>query len=279
MQSRRVLSISRVLNRLMLYLAAIFIALYILIPIYLIAVLALSPREVISQYPKPFIPQDLTLDTMRFFLNSYGILDSVKNSILVAMITLLIALIIGAPAGYALARYIFPAKDTYRLMVLTTRAFPVVILSIPLITTYIRWGIDDTVSGVAFMHTAMALPTTILVTSSIFIAVSKDLEEAAMTMGCSRFEAFRRVALPLALPGLAGSALFTFLLSWNEVFAAAILTVNNRTLPALIIDSVLGAGAPLHFRFAGGFFIIVPALIIIFLIRRDLLTLWGVTGR
>ncbi|OGO71479.1 MAG: sugar ABC transporter permease [Chloroflexi bacterium RBG_19FT_COMBO_56_12] len=274
MQSRRVLSISRVLNRLMLYLAAIFIALYILIPIYLIAVLALSPREVISQYPKPFIPQDLTLDTMRFFLNSYGILDSVKNSILVAMITLLIALIIGAPAGYALARYIFPAKDTYRLMVLTTRAFPVVILSIPLITTYIRWGIDDTVSGVAFMHTAMALPTTILVTSSIFIAVSKDLEEAAMTMGCSRFEAFRRVALPLALPGLAASAIFTFVLSWNEVFAAAILTVRNQTLPARLIVQL--NQSPLHFRFAGGFFILIPAIIFMFFVRRYLFSLWGI---
>jgi multiple sugar transport system permease protein len=258
----------------MLYLAAILLAAYILIPIYLIAVLALSPREVISQYPKPLIPQVLTLDTMRFFLNSYGILDSVKNSILVAMITLLIAFIIGVPAGYALARYIFPVKDTYRLTILTTRAFPVVILSIPLITTYIRWGIDDTVHGVAFMHTAMALPTTILVTSSIFIAVSNDLEEAAMTMGCSRFEAFRRVALPLALPGLAASAIFTFVLSWNEVFAAAILTVRNQTLPARLIVQL--NQSPLHFRFAGGFFILIPAIIFMFIVRRYLFSLWGI---
>ena len=104
-------------------------------------------------------------------------------------------------------------------------------------------------------------------------------QEAAMTLGSSRVQAFTRVALPMALPGLAAAAIFTFVLSWNEVFAATILTLSHRTLPALIIDSVLGAGAPLHFRFAGGFFMIVPALVIIFLIRRYLLTLWGVTVR
>lgn len=124
------------------------------------------------------------------------------------------------------------------------------------------------------MHTAMALPTTILVSSSIFVALSKDLEEAAMTMGCSRFDAFRRIALPLALPGLAASAIFTFVLSWNEVFAAAVLTVRNQTLPARLIVQL--NQSPLPFRFAGGFFILIPAIIFMFFVRRYLLSLWGI---
>jgi multiple sugar transport system permease protein len=130
---------------------------------------------------------------------------------------------------------------------------------------------------VALLHTAMALPTTILVTSSVFVGVSKDLEEAAMTMGCTRFEAFRRVALPLALPGLAASAIFTFVLSWNEVFGAAILTVQNQTLPAKLIVQL--NQSPVPFRFAGGFFILIPAIVFMLFVRRYLFSLWGVKLR
>lgn len=277
MTTRPAPPLSRRIGRGLMYLAALLVGLYIVIPIYLVAVMAFSPRAVVYAYPKPLLPTQVTLETMLFFLNSYGILDSVKNSVLVAVFTLAISLAIGAPAGYALARYIFPGGDIYRILILSTRAFPVVILSIPLITTYIAWGLDDTTLGVALLHTAMALPTTILVTSSIFVGVSKDLEEAAMTMGCTRAGAFRRVALPLALPGLAASAIFTFVLSWNEVFAAAILTVQNQTLPARLIVQL--NQSPIPFRFAGGFFILVPALVFMLFVRRYLFSLWGVKLR
>ncbi len=94
-----------------------------------------------------------------------------------------------------------------------------------------------------------------------------------MTLGCSRLGAFVRVALPLALPGLAAAAMFTFVISWNEVFASAILTVRNRTLPAQVLTSL--EVAPLDFRFAGGFFMIIPALIFMALARRYLFQMWG----
>ncbi len=268
---------SRRLSRALVYLAAIVIALYIAGPIYLVAVLAFSPRDVVYGYPKPIVPTQISLETMAFFINSYGILDSVKNSVIVAVLTLGLSLAIGAPAGYALARYVFRGSDIYRILILSTRAFPVVILSIPLITAYITWGLDDTALGVALLHTAMALPTTILVTSSIFVGVSKDLEEAAMTMGCTRLGAFRRVALPLALPGLAASAIFTFVLSWNEVFAAAILTIQNQTLPARLIVQL--NQSPIPFRFAGGLFILAPAIVFMLFARRYLFSLWGVKLR
>jgi multiple sugar transport system permease protein len=256
------------------YLAAVLIALYILIPIYLITVMAFSPRDVVYGYPKPLFPQQISFETLRFFLGAYGVLDSVKTSVIVAILTLVISMLIGAPAGYALARYLFAGQDMFRVLILSTRAFPVVILSIPLIATYLRWNLDDTALGVALLHSAMALPTTILVTSSVFVGVNRELEEAAMTMGCSRLEAFRRIALPLALPGLAASAIFTFVLSWNEVFAAAILTVHNQTLPAKLIVQL--NQSPVPFKFAGGFFILVPAIVFMFFVRRYLFSLWGV---
>ena len=102
----------------------------------------------------------------------------------------------------------------------------------------------------ALVHTALALPTTVLITASIFVAVPIDLEEAALTLGCTPVGAFTRVALPLALPGLAAASIFTFVLSWNEVFAATILTVQNRTLPAQVFSVAerLAAAVPVRGR-------------------------------
>ncbi len=262
------------LARGLVYLLALAIALWILIPIYLIALAAFSPRDLVYGWPKPLLPVHISFETMRFFLNAYGVLASVRNSVVVALLTLALSLLIGAPAGYALARYIFRGRDVYQLLILSTRAFPIVILSIPLAVTFINWGLYDTVLSVALVHTAMALPTTVLVTSSVFIGIPRELEEAAMTLGCNRLQAVWKVVLPLALPGLAAAAIFTFVLSWNEVFAATILTLQNRTLPAKMVVQL--NESPIPFRFAGGFFLLVPSLIFIFAIRKYLFNLWGI---
>jgi multiple sugar transport system permease protein len=122
-------------------------------------------------------------------------------------------------------------------------------------------------------HVAFTLPLTVLVMASVFASISYELEEAAMTLGCSRLSAVVRIVLPLALPGLAAAAIFVFIISWNEVFAAAILTLRERTLPAQIL-SVLNA-SPLPFKFAGGFFLLAPSLLVIFFIRKYLFNMWG----
>jgi multiple sugar transport system permease protein len=271
--ARRAVPWQRRLNRALLYLVAILITLFMLLPIYLIVIAAFSPRNAVFRFPKSLIPTTFSTETLSFFLNSTGVLASARNSVIVGLLTLVLALLIGAPAGLALARFAFRGRDAFQILILSTRAFPIVILSIPLTVTFINWGLYDTVWAVALAHTALALPTTILVTSSIFVSVPRDLEEAAMTLGCTPFGAFRRVVLPLSLPGIAAASIFTFVLSWNEVFAATILTLRNRTLPA----QVLGAlnDSPLYFRFAGGFALVFPSLIFIFFMRRYLFNMWG----
>ena len=271
--ARRPLSARRRLNRALLYAVAIAITLFMLVPIYLIIIAAFSPRRVVFAFPKSLIPTTFSTDTIEFFLNSTGVKQSAVNSIIVGLLTLALSLLIGAPAGLALARYAFRGRDAFSILILSTRAFPIVILSIPLAVTFLNWGLYDTLIAVALAHTALALPTTILVTSSIFVSVPRDLEEAAQTLGCTPFGAFRRVVLPLSLPGIAAAAIFTFVLSWNEVFAATILTLRNRTLPAQVLGSL--NDSPLYFRFAGGFALVFPSLIFIFFMRRYLFNMWG----
>jgi len=262
------------LTRALTYLVGIVISLWVLIPILFIASMALTTQAEVRAYPKgilPFIP--LSTDTMEFFLSSRGILPGLRNSIVVAIITLSLSILIAAPAGYALSRFLFRGRDVFRLSILTVRAFPIVILSIPLAVVFLRAGIYDSVYSLALMHTALALPTTILVLSSVFSSIPYELEEAAMVFGCTPAQAFRHVVLPLVMPGIAASAIFTFVLSWNEVFAATILTVQNRTLPAQVLVTLNQSSEP--YQFAGGFFMMIPALIFIFFIRRYLFNMWG----
>ena len=260
-------------RRLLLHLSAALLALWVLVPLYMITVTAFVPRDAVFDYPKRFVPEQWSADTMAFFVNSAGVLPALRNSVVVALLTLLLSTAIGAPAGYALSRYRFRGRGLYRLAILSTRAFPVVILSIPLAVTFFQIGIYDTVWAVALMHTALALPFTVLITSSVFISVPPEYEEAAKVYGCTPLSAFVRVVLPQALPGLAAAGIFTFVLSWNEIFAAVILTLQERTLPALVV-SVL-TQSPLPFRFAAAWFMFAPAIVVIYVIRRYLLGLWG----
>jgi multiple sugar transport system permease protein len=261
------------LSKPLVYVVGIILSLWILAPIYFITIAAFSSEEDVYAYPKQLLPTDMSTETLRFFLDFAGTTDAFWRSVIVAAVTLALALGIGTPAGYALARFAFRGADTVRLSVVATRAFPIVILSIPLAVIFLRWGIDDSIQGVAIAHTALALPFVVLTTASVFAGVPAELEEAAQTLGCSRASAFIRVALPLALPGLAASAIFVFIISWNEVFAASLLTLTNRTLPAHVLS--LLEGAPLNFRFAGGFILLAPSVVVILVIRRYLFAMWG----
>jgi multiple sugar transport system permease protein len=264
-------------GRAMTYVAAVLLALWVLAPIYLITITAFSPRSVVYGYPKDLIPTEFSTETMDFFVNATGVQKALLRSVIVAVVTLILSTLIGAPAGYAISRFVFRGRDAFRLAVLSTRAFPIVILSIPLAVTFIEWGIYDSIWSVALMHTALALPFTVLITSSIFVSVPRDLEEAALTLGCTPASAFMKVVLPLALPGLAAASIFTFVLSWNEVFAAVILTLRERTLPALILSQL--NDSPIPFRFAAAWFLMAPSLVFIFVIRKYLLGLWGRVSR
>ncbi len=262
------------ISRGLVYVLAIAICLWVLIPIWFIASMALTTPETVRSFPKgvlPFIP--FSFDTMRFFLNSQGIIPGLINSIVVALITLVLSTIIAAPAGYAISRYMFPGRDFYRLSILAVRAFPVVILAIPLAVVFINVGIYDSVYSLALMHTALTLPTTVLVIGSVFASIPYELEEAAQVYGCTPLQAFRTVVMPLVVPGIAAAAIFTFVMSWNEVFAASILTVRNRTLPAQVLATLNQSSEP--YQFAGAFFMMIPALIFIFVIRRYLFNMWG----
>ena len=258
-------------------LGVVVLCAWVLVPIWLIAANALGGQALIAAWPKPLVPTQMSLDTLRVFLAIEGVGRALWISFEVAVLCMVFSVALGLPAGYALARYSFRGANVFRVMILLTRAFPVGILALPLTVGFIRLGLYDTALGVALMHTALALPFAVLVSASLFQAIPRELEEAAWVFGCTRLSAAWRVVLPLAAPGVVATAIFAFVISWNEVFAASVLSARNRTLTAYLL-AVL-ADSPLTYQFAGGLLLIVPSVGFIFLVRRHLFAMWGIASR
>ncbi|MDI6028807.1 carbohydrate ABC transporter permease [Corticibacterium sp. UT-5YL-CI-8] len=264
-------------RRLLLWSGIVALCAWVLVPIYLVALGALGGRSGVYQWPKTILPTNVSLQPFILFLKTEGVFQSFLNSLGAAGITVTLSILLGAPAGYALARYDFRGKDSFRLLVLLTRAFPLAILALPLTVSFIRLGLYDTVVGVGLIHTVLALPFAALVTQGIFLGVPRELEEAAWVFGCTRIQAFFKIVAPLALPGLVATAVFAFVISWNEVFAASVLTVRHRTLTAYLLTVL--SESPMHYRFAGGLLLILPSVVFIFAVRRYLFAIWGISSK
>ena len=263
-------------GRLIFWSGVALLCVWVLLPIWLLMVNALSSPAEVSAFPKRMWPSFDTA-SLEFFFGFQGVLRALGNSVQVAALTMILSIGVGAPAGYALSRFDFPGKEAFRFLVIMTRAFPLPLLALPLAVMFIRVGLDDTIFGLALVHTTLALPFAVLITYSLFSGIPVELEEAAWTLGCTRVQAFVKVVLPLALPGIAASAVFAFVISWNEVFAAAVLTIQNRTLTAFLLQSL--NVSPLHLKFAGGAALVIPALVFIFAVRKYLFAMWGIANR
>ena len=263
-------------TRILLITGASLACLWVALPIYFLLANALSTPEAVNSFPKKWVP-GVDLGSIRYLLDYDGVLKSLLNSLAVALLTMVGAISLGAPAGYALARYEFKGKSGFRMLIMLTRAFPLPLLALPLTVYFIRLGIDDSLIGLALVHTMLALPFSVLITYSLFSGIPVELEEAAWVFGCNKLQAFTRVVLPLAFPGMVASAVFAFIISWNEVFAASVLTVQNRTLTALLLQSL--DYAPLHLKFAGGALLVLPAAVFMFLIRKHMFAMWGISNR
>jgi multiple sugar transport system permease protein len=256
--------------------AVVFLCAWVLVPLYFLAVNTLSSPAEVSGFPKTWVPS-FDLGSLQFFASFGGVAKALWNSVLVAVLTMILSIGVGAPAGYALSRFEFRGKDSFRLLVVMTRAFPLPLLALPLAVFFIRTGLDDTAIGLALVHTVLAIPFAVLITFSIFSGIPIELEEAAWTLGCNRLQAFQKVVLPLVLPGITASAIFAFTISWNEVFAASVLTIQNRTLTAFLLQSL--NVSPLHLKFAGGAALVIPSLLFIFAVRKYLFAMWGIANR
>jgi len=135
---------------------------WVLVPIYFLLSNALSSPAEVTSFPKHWVPS-FDMGSLQFFLSFGGVLKALMNSVIVAVLTMILSIGFGAPAGYALSRFDFWGKDAFRLLVLMTRAFPLPLLALPIAVMFIRVGLDDTQLGLALVHTTLAIPFAVLI--------------------------------------------------------------------------------------------------------------------
>ena len=245
-------------------------------------------REILAK-PAIWIPEDLSLNNFAkiFGFGAEQIAIPVPayftNSLLIALTSTVIALLIGMSGGYAFARYRFKFKNGYFLALMLSRTVPGIALSLPIFMVWSRLGLIDTKPGMIIIYVALNIPFTIWLIDGFFRQIPKEMSEAAQVDGCTRWQAFWKIEFPLAKLGVASAGIFAFLTSWNEYALASQLTrsTDSKTLPVGLMDFTAQFTIDWAGMSAMAVIIIVPALILTFLVQKHLiagLTFGGVKG-
>ncbi len=196
------------------------------------------------------------------------------NSTYVAMLTTLLSLVIGTLAGYALARFSYPGRMKYHVSfwILSTRMMPPIVTIMPLYIFFSFLDLLNTREALVIAYTGFNLPFVVWMMKSYFAEIPRDLEESAMVDGDTRMGAFFRIILPLARPGLAATAIFCLILSWNELLFALIITetTSANTLPIGIAGRITQYKVEWGEISASGFAACVPIIIFAFIVQRHL---------
>ena len=182
-----------------------------------------------------------------------------------------LALLFGVPAAYSLSRWRFRGRHQVALWILATRMAPPIAFTIPFFLAYRYLGLIDSVAGLVLIYLTFNLALVIWMMQTFFAGVPRQLEEAAWIDGCSVWGAFLRIALPLAAPGLAATAVICFILSWNDFFFALILTrTQAMTAPVAIVNFMQYEGWEWGKIAAGGTLVMLPVIVFTLLVRNYL---------
>ena len=246
------------------------ICLFCVFPFYWMVTTSLKTQAVALQSPPAWLfTPTLANYTEVLFVDRVGI--SLINSIIVAVATTLLAVGLGCPAAYALARFEFRAKKELWFWFITNRFVSPVVLAFPVFLIAREIGLRDTHIALILMYLTFTLPIVIWICTDQFRSIPYDLDEAAMLEGASQWRIFRSICLPLAMPGVAVSAILSFIFSWNELLFAYILAPKDaKTAPAMAVTFMEGYDVPYGKIMATSTLIVIPVLIFALLASRHL---------
>ena len=246
------------------------VVVYALLPVLWILGLSLKPTSTVKD--GKLIPSSVTLANYRGIFRGDFFSSALINSIGIGSITTVIAVVLGAMAAYAIARLNFPGKRVLIGTVLLIAMFPAISLVTPLFNIE-RWaGLFDTWPGLILPYITFALPLAIYTLSAFFREVPWDLEKAAKMDGATPGQAFRKVVVPLAAPGLVTAAILVFIFAWNDLLLALSLTATKVAITAPVAIVNFGGSSqfeePTGSIAAGAVVITIPIVIFVLIFQR-----------
>ncbi len=220
-------------------LRALAIAAYLtfaLLPIFVMVSLSLKDNFSIMGIDTPIWPKDVYTGNYFRMWQAIPLLHYINNSLIVCVATVLLSLLLSVPAAYGLSRFTFRGKKLFTMSTLATQLFPGITMLLPIYLVYVNitkltgFPMTKTYHGLIIAFATFGIPYSIWMMKSYFDSIPGDLEEAAMIDGCSQVQAMIKVVLPLVIPGIVATALFVFLLAWNNVLFSGVLT-DSATRP------------------------------------------------
>lgn len=246
------------------------IVLFCVFPFYWMVSTSLKTQLVALQQPPAWV-FDVTLGNYVEVLFDDGVGRTLINSLIVAVCTTILAVGLGCPAAYALARFEFRGKKDLWFWFITNRMVSPIVLALPFFLIVRKIGLLDTHLVLILIYLTFNLPIVIWICTDQFRSIPYDLDEAAVLEGASHWRIFRSICLPLAMPGVAVSAIFSFIFSWNELMYALVLTRNTaKTAPAMAVSFMEGYNLPYGKIMATSTLIVIPVLIFALIASRQL---------
>jgi multiple sugar transport system permease protein len=247
------------------------IVLYCLAPFYWMLVSAL--RRPSDQFDNAIIPRPFSIDNIKdVFRPGTGFGRGLANSLLVAGTVTILTLLIGLVAAYTLARLDFRFKNLVLAVIITTSMFPGISLIVPLLKLFVDIKWINTYQSMIVPSLSFALPLAVWTLTSFFRQMPRELEQAAMVDGCTPAQAFRKVILPLAAPGVFTTAIITFIAAWNEfLIALAMVQKKDHQTANVIISQFAGTSGrdqPFGSQMAAGVIVTIPLVIAVLLFQR-----------
>jgi multiple sugar transport system permease protein len=241
---------------------------------YLVMLLdALRPSGDVLASPPSYLPHTWQWNTFGTVLGDSRFLNWLKTSVIVAGASTLIVLVVSVPAAYFTARYRFPGRSAFLLLVLVTQMFAPTSLVVGIYREFFELNLVNTYLAIILTNSAFNLAFAIWILQGFFAAVPTEIEEAAVLDGCGRFATLWRIALPLTRPGLVTSVIFTFIAAWNEYVVALTLMQDDARKPLTVGISSYVTGYEQHWDqlFAASLVAVVPVVILFVFIEKHLI--------
>lgn len=253
----------------------IIVLIMFLSPVVWMLLTSFKSEEEHFSYPPVFIPRDFSLrnyiNAMALPPDGRGGIQGLRDSLVISLSTTLAAVLLGSLAAYSLSRFKIGGEN-FSFWILSTRMFPPVAVALPLFLIFKQIKLLDTHLALIIANTIFNLPFVIWLLKGFFDELPVEMEEAAWIEGCSHWETFRRISLPLIAPGVVTAALFSFIFTWNEFMFALLLTRRNVRTFTIIVPSLVGGHEILWGEIAAiGTISILPGILLSLFLQRYLI--------
>jgi N,N'-diacetylchitobiose transport system permease protein len=250
--------------------AAVLVLLVTVFPIYWMVATGFKRGVDILSFEPRWLPIPGTLENYRAAIGKPHFLEDVRNSVIVVTVTVLVSLALAFLAALAAARYRFSGRALLIIMLIVIQMVPLEALIIPIYLTLDGAGQTDRLAGIIVTYLTFVLPFSIWTLRGFIVNIPEELEEAAMVDGCTRAGAFRRILFPLVAPGLVATAVFSFILVWNDYLIAYVLlrSPEKQTLGIWLASFTTNHGTEWGAVMAGSTLFAIPAVLFFLLVQR-----------